>query len=114
MATDTKTKPHPLDPDTDTPRQYLVNVTTRLVHRTDRDDPACRPAVEDAIGWGDELLPFFRRDTRFPALRPMIACSICVPTVSEAEKAALKERLSQLDTERKRLSATAALLEAEG
>lgn len=39
---------HPLDSDTETPRRFVGDTLTRLIHRTDSQDEAC------AIDLGDE------------------------------------------------------------
>jgi hypothetical protein len=98
MAAKKKTR-RPLDPDAETPRKYLANITTRMVHGTESEDPACAPAPTDTVGWGDEVTPFFGR--RF------FACPICRPQVEDAERNAAKARLRELTSEANRLQAVA-------
>ena len=64
-----------LDPDSETTRRYLLNVTTRLIHRTDSEEPACRPRVSDTPSWSDSLQSLTEQGN-YP-------CPVCMPKEGE-------------------------------
>jgi hypothetical protein len=67
-----------LDPDTENPRRFLANLTTRTIHRTDSADAACRPAPTDALGFGDSLA--------YLEGQGLFACRVCEPADEREEE----------------------------
>jgi hypothetical protein len=76
-----------LDPDTETPRKFVVNLASHIVHRTDSDFEFCRAGfsftegVMDAgtnVGWGDDL-PFLTGQGH-------VVCPVCKPEDLEDEE----------------------------
>lgn len=53
-------------------RKYLVNITTRTIHRSDSPHADCRPESIDKVGFSDD----------FVALRAqrMLPCALCQPS----------------------------------
>ena len=71
----------PLDPTSETPRRFVGNATTRLIHRTDSDDDACTVDDDHTVVYADSL-QFLRKqewDGRGGKKLSFRLCPVCNP-----------------------------------
>lgn len=54
----------------ETPREFFVNITTRLIHKTSSAHQFCLPAVSDVVGYSDSLDQLVQQG--------FIPCPVCI------------------------------------